>query len=601
MISDPLRVVDGFQSLGSGVNNGSAPVTLPRNQVSMAVNAIFRGEFIAQRPGWERVPLVFEDNGDDDRFQNHIFQRATFFHPPGAPKQVVASIRGRLFAFNLVDRRVFNATIPADPNIAGLPVWFCEAEQWLIVQDGRSKPLLYNGSSCRRLGVGELPVGTIMAYANGRVWVANIARNGFTAGDIVGGPSGTPAYNYRDAILRTSENAFLATNGNFSVPANMGLITAMVVPAAIDTSLGQGPLQVCTAQGIVSVNAPTDRSQWQTLTYPLQTISVLNNGMEAQTATVLVNGDVWYRSPDGIRSFQVTRRDTTQWTSTPLSREMRPVLDKDQPDSPPIPSANRLAYASAALFDNRLLVTTQCRWEADNQVTWRALVSLDFDPLNAVQNIATRNPPAYDGIWTGLRILQVLADGDDCIVFALNNDNQNEVWRITKDAPFDDGDQRVAWSYETPAFNFSDKGFERKSLDTGVVYYNDLQGTVSHALFYRPDQATAWQPWANWQDCATMSTCGLADCAPPTLQPQYRTYQRMPMPADDCNPQTGTPYRHGFEFQVRHELTGHCSVRKLALVAHQLQEDPQGACPPELPGCLATPACPADNLSYTIT
>lgn len=597
MIQDPLRVVDGFQSLGRGVNNGSSPVVLPRDQVSMAVNAIFRGEFISQRPGWQRVPLSVGD--DASWFATANFTRASFFKPLGAPKQCVAMVAGRLFAFNLVDYKVRDITPAGDPNIASLPCWFCPAERWLIVQDGKSKPLVYNGASSRRLGVGELPVGTVMAYANGRVWVANPSRTGFMAGDIVGGPSGTPGYAFQDAILKTSENAFLATNGNFSVPANLGLITAMVVPAAIDTSLGQGPLQVCTEAGICSVNAPTDRSQWQSLTYPLQTISVLNNGFVAQTAATLVNGDVWYRSPDGLRSYQITRRDSTQWASTPLSREMRPILDADQPVPPPVAQANRLALASMALFDNRLLTTTACRKDASNRVYWLGLVSLDFDNLNAVANIATRNPPAYDGLWTGLRILQVLADGDDCLLFALNADNENEVWRITKDASFDDGDGRVQWSYETPAFNFADKGFERKELSTGVVFYNDLQGTVDHTIRYRPGSAIDWQPWAAWQDCGTMETCGLTGCAPPTLQPQYRDYQRLPMPADDCNPQTSTPYRHGYQFQVRHEITGHCSVRALMVVAHQMQEDPQGACPPELAGCLAAPGCPADNFTYT--
>lgn len=600
MIADSLRVVDGFQSLGRGVNNGSAPVTLPRDQVSFAVNAVFRGEFISQRPGWEPLSISLASLSDASEFSERVFQRASFFHPVGAPKQVVAAIGGKLFAFNVADFVVRDITPSNDPNIASLPIWFCEAERWLIVQDGRSKPLVYNGASSRRLGVGELPTGTVMAYANGRVWVANPARNGFMAGDIVGGPSGTPGYNFKDAILKTSENSYLATNGNFSIPANLGPITAMVTPAAIDTSLGQGPLQVFTETGICSVNAPVDRETWQKLQYPIQSISVLNSGAVSQAATVLVNSDIWYRGGDGLRSFQITRRDATQWAQTPLSREMRPILDADQQDTPLSPSANRMAFASAALFDNRLLVTTSCRWEADNQVTWRALVSLDFDPLNAVANLTQRNPPAYDGIWTGRRILQVLADGNDCFLFTLNSDNENEVWKITKDALFDNRSTRVQWSYETPAFSFNDKGFERKSLDTGVLFYSDIQGEVDHTVYFRPDQDACWHTWASWQVCANNETCVLSDCAAPAnLQPQYRPYERLPMPNDDCDPASGKPFRHGYEFQVRHEITGHCSVRKLVVIAHQMEEDPQGACPPVVAGCQTSACCPLENFSYT--
>ena len=52
-------------------------------------------------------------------------------------------------------------------------VYFQQAENWLIVQDGQNQPYLYNGSTLRRATGDEVPVGGPMAYGKGRLWVDN--------------------------------------------------------------------------------------------------------------------------------------------------------------------------------------------------------------------------------------------------------------------------------------------------------------------------------------------------------------------------------------------------------------------------------------------
>ncbi len=64
----------------------------------------------------------------------------------------------------------------------------------------------------------QLPAAGPMVYYQGRLWYA-IGRI-FTAGDIVGGPSGTLAYNFKDSILMVTENPLAIGGDGFAVPDN---------------------------------------------------------------------------------------------------------------------------------------------------------------------------------------------------------------------------------------------------------------------------------------------------------------------------------------------------------------------------------------------
>ena len=113
-----------------------------------------------------------------------------------------------------------------------------------------------------------------------------------------------------------------------SVPINAGTINALRPVAQVDTSTGQGPTQVFTTSGVFSLNAPTERSAWATVNFPLGTVSMVQAGSLSDRATVNVNGDIWFRALDGIRSFMVARRDfSSSWVNAPMSRELSRVID----------------------------------------------------------------------------------------------------------------------------------------------------------------------------------------------------------------------------------------------------------------------------------
>lgn len=483
-----------------------------------------------------------------------------------------------------------------DRNSSTRPrAWLEQAEDFMVIQDGQSKPLIYDGAVLRRADsegltgsliagttdrfVREVPVGTVMAYSNGRLWVALSDGHSFVASDLTGGPTGTPAYSERDAVLKFSENDIIAEGGSFGVPVTAGPITAMCSIANLDTSLGQGPLQVFTSRCAFSVNAPFDRTTWKDLQYPIQTVSALAYGALSNESTINVNSDIWYRASDGVRSFQVARRDSNTWATTPLSREMNRMLEYDD--------RHQLDRSSAVVFDNRLLMTCSPERVPERGVTHRALAVLDFDRASA---LLERLPPAWEGVWTGVSILQIVAGEFEGVhrafAFVLSGEDKIELWEITRDAHFDTSDldvvdRRITSIYETRSFGFTkDNGWGLKELATGVVWVDEVSGSVRFDVAYRPDQHPCWVDWHTWSANATYKDCNPLDCLPTEYALQYRPYVRLPAPADGCDEITDKPYKHGYEFQVRFIITGHVRLKRFLLVAVARQDEILGACPP---------------------
>lgn len=561
------------------MNSGIAPNALPPGQVAFARNVSFRGSFASTRPGWRKRPLTFPDATTRTRFEDALFQGASGFEPYLSPNlELVAMVGGRLFRIEVVNFFACSELALSTPNTSLAPkAWFAQAEDFLVAQNGIDAPIIYDGATVRRTDITstlrEVPTGKAMAYAIGRLWVTLPNQRAFVGSDIVYGDSGTPAYGGRDAVLKFTENDFLNGGGAFTAPLTAGLIRAMQPIANIDTSLGQGPLLVLTERAVLGVNAPFLREDWATVNFPIQSVSLLGSGAQSDEATLGVNGDVWFRARDGLRSFQVARRDFGSWVNTPLSSEMDSIIAADD--------ANLLEHASAALFDNRLLLTATPHRVPDHGIAWRGLIALDF---HNVSGISVRTAPAYDGLWTGLDILQVVPLADRCFLFALSADNKVELWEVTKDAlhdyPAADSPTRIASYLDTASFGFQDGGFDRKQLSTADIWVDDLVGAVDWTAQFRPDQYPAYVAWHSWsvdaRDDSCLTTCTTLD----SPQPQYRTRMRLPLPSESCNPKLSMPFRSGFEFQMRLKWTGHARIKKVRLIAHQEQEDVFPFCEP---------------------
>jgi hypothetical protein len=459
-------------------------------------------------------------------------------------------------------------------------VYFQQAENWLIVQDQQSAPYLYNGMVFRRAASDEVPVGGPMAYGKGRLWVARGSE--YYGGDLV---YGDPLYG-RNSVIRFTENTFLNEGGAFAV--SNGPITGLAFAANLDTSLGDGDLLVFTPTATYAFNAPVDRDVWKDLNYPIQRFALLNFGSFNHESIVPVNGDLFFRAQDGIRSLIYARRDFTEWGNTPISRQVVRALAYD--------TEFYLSAASAVNFDNRMLMTIQPQKVNGRGIVHRGVVVMDFD---LVSGMGRKLPPAWEGVWTGVDILQMLTvriqKQDRCFIFGLNQGDIG-LYEVTKNGQFDfDGfdDSPIEWTIETRSLTFAEPA-NKKRLVSAEQWYDQVMGSIESKVYFKANEGECWQPWAEFKDCAKYRNCepGEISCPPAVIncqevkyyQPPSRSRIALPQPPDKCDVQTGGFTRDGYEFQLRYVNTGRFRLKRVAMVAQRLQEDIYGdlsrvACP----------------------
>lgn len=458
-------------------------------------------------------------------------------------------------------------------------VFLFQAENYVIILAENQSAVIFDGSSARLAGIGEVPSGVLGAYGWGRIWICLNDRRSFMAGDLVFGPSGTQVNGFRDAILKFTENDFFNEGGAFGIPSESGPITAMQFLATQDTSLGVGVLLVGTPTMIFSVNAPVDRTTWKNLQYPIQTISLLNSGPVGPRAEASINADWWYRSADGIHSFFVSRRDFGTWGNTPMSREMVPVLNYD--------TQRLLYYGSAVLFDNRALFTVS-PFRCPLGVAHRGLVCDNFDLISSQQG---KTQPAWDGGFSGLNILQILKTKEvkeRCFMFVANESDDVEFWELLQDGEgfydqFNDGGTitrtRIQPMMETKSMTFQD-GSQLKALYSCELFVDELVDTTTFTIKFRPDEYPGWITWQTITLCANVT-----QCEPPancdiwlTRQKQYAARIMLVQPPESCNDIAGTIVTEGYEFQFRLESSGSYRLRKFKPHAKLRTDKQQGDC-----------------------
>ena len=403
----------------------------------------------------------------------------------------------------------------------------------------------------------QLPPGRMGCYGLGRNWQSLIDGKQFMAGDIVNGSSGTAANNFRDAVIYSTENLFIVGGGNFTVPGSVGAIRAMRFVATLDASLGQGPLQVFTSDRVFSCNAPVDRLTWQSVSNPILTESLIANGGLGQNSTVLANGDAMFRSVDGIRSLILARREFNTWGNVPISFEVSPLLENDDP--------GLLQFGSAIVFDNRMLMTVGTTQDTGGQgVYFQGLLAINFDTISS---LSEKKPSVWDGLWTGLNVMQLtvgeVTGVQRAFAFVLNTGSTTrriEFWEILNtfdDIADNDGTNAlpITWQLDSSSLRFGVGENDRKymKLTNGEMQVNDLQGSCSFTTFFKPDQYPCWQPWASWTSCQG------ADAS--DSQPGFRPRMGMGTPPGNvCDLSTNRPMTEGFTFQTRTRITGHCVI-----------------------------------------
>ena len=575
-VIDRQRISDGFVTLERGVDSGRSPNLLPRNQASFAVNVTMRGGYVKSRPGFDRIELTYTGDSSEEieatrtRFLTGRFQGA-YPYEYGNNSYIICGVGGYIYRIDTKTKEVMDITPKkggvADPNLSTIPVfYFQQAEEFLIIQDGLSLPIIWAGAASRRsnLQESEVPVGKAMAYGNGRLWVSRGRE--FVAGDISGGPT---------SVIQFNENPYLSEGGAFSVPLDTGDITSMKFTAQPDSSLGQGELLVHTHRAVFAVNVPVDRDQWKNVQYPTFRIVAINYGSVSDRSCTVANGDMFYRAPDGIRSYVSSRREWQQYGQIPISREISPHLEGELLSGLP-------ESTSSALFDNRLLFTVSPQTDAKRGTYFHALAPLDFD---LVGGNGDKAPPAWEGLWTGLNFLQVMTLVDEgkerCFAFHLSETSGEgiQLWELSRNKK-DDWAGPIDSYVETKSYSFENL-FEMKKLESGELWIDELSGEVKFDIKYKPNQYPAWVDWDTFTECAKTENCDPPPGSCLTLKnykPQFMTRRRVPQPADDCESSNGAPMRNAYEFSVRIGWQGQARIRGFRCHAYPVVEEGYSEC-----------------------
>jgi len=605
-------VFDGFTSIVAQ-DASTHPSYLPEFYVAESVNRTFRGGVNKTRPAIRNIRILPGENQSPtivNDIQNGNFQGA---YPYRRVKYesadgILLSVSGAIYFLKIINNTAYAYKLIDGNDPSMMHTWFVQAEDRVYIQNGYQNPIAWGGDlnvAAYRLNpfAGKMPIGTIMEYAFGRVFVAD-RFNQIYASDIIYGNGFTDTTNTENF----TEITYWSGGGAFSTPSTMGNITAMKVMPYIGGNLrGQGELVVLTGNGAFSMDVGLPRSSWST--QQIQRISLLGRGCTSPYTT-LVNSELWFRSHDGWAFYSNSQSEFGRYFSMrKLSREVNKWVDRD---------TNWLKqFASTMYYDNYLISTVAPEIKRTNSPGLnryhRGMVVLDLDQSSSPAPDAQLSF-RWNGLWTGIRpthLLTALIAGEQRgFAFSFDNDNKNRLYEITKTHESDYGEQGtvpIQSFFTTGRYDFNKSGatnkFIRKRISGGEVWLSEIKGQATSAVEYRSDSNPCWS------ELMLPSTFGCNPCSPKANEcyPQrggnlFKRYKFNTPDPKECSTISEIPAIEGSEFQIKLSMTGTATIDRLRLMANIKNNDdsPVGDCPEENQECEPFLCCQERYWDYSI-
>jgi hypothetical protein len=457
----------------------------------------------------------------------------------------------------------------------------------------------------------QMPIGTIMAYAYGRVAVST-AQNNIYVSDIIYGNGFTDTTNTQ----YFTEQTYWAEGGSFTPPANLGLITGMRVMPSLNINVrGQGELVIFCENGSFTLDLSQNRTSWQLSN--IQKVSLIGRGCRSPWSITGVNNDVYFRSDDGWAFYNNAQVDFYQALSfKKISREVQPWVNYDTPWL--------RQFESAMFFDNRLIATVSPFTVANSNPSYglhrpsRAMIVLDVELPSKIEADASL-PTRWNGLWEGPQPTQLLSAQINGVqrgfAFSFDADGVNRLYELQNSSVLatgvDDysqvyGSVPIKSFFITKRFDFTPNPgaskFVRKQLVGGEMWVSNLKEQITASCDFRPDSYACFNPLLDPIKVG-LSSCSPVtnNCSPIVSQPRYQQI-RFPSPdIDKCELFNEIPVQEGSEFQLKINLEGSCIVDRvrLAIIFNDKIDLPQGYCPdtfynsPEPVNC-----CPINDLDY---
>ncbi len=590
-IKDKNRLFDGYRDLSRGMDGGRLPNLIEKNQCFEANNCIFREGGPRNRLPIVLVDLVFsnpnmEYNPDGTfktadgtigasrtAFRQGLFQEASYFAPVKDAEYIMATIGGRQY-------RISPGNVLASGNVREIPLdrrnkstipiaYHLQAGHYHITQDAESSPIIFDGSNARRAAFGEIFIGRMMAYGQGRIVL--IGLNGLIYfGDLFDSKGGGDT-----DLLGFTETRVINEGFPSALPSFMGQPTAVAFVPTQDTATGVGDCLVFGERGVESFFLSIPRTQWKDSQF--QKTALLGIGNAGHRSVAIVNQDLWFRDPAaGWRSYRQARAMANEWTQVPMSTEVGKWIDAETSDL--------LSYCSAIDFNNRL-ITTVTPIPNQGRLYHNGALSLDFDILSSFGRDAA---PAWDGHWSnrsldalaGLRVTKLVkgtfSGKERAFAFYLDANNENQLAEINSAPVGEDDLGPITSRLITRSMDF-DSEFNEKELYGGDLFVEEVEAHTDINVEYRPDQIATWSPWGDMSVDANDAPGSVVPGTIPSTTKGFHPRQSLAKPDDRGEEITGRIMRLGYEMQVKIEWTGRARIRRLRMHAQELTEDSKAA------------------------
>jgi hypothetical protein len=412
---------ESLQALMRGQNGLLDPMVVNPQFASRLYNVTIRDGLAQTRPGTLGTELPVQGK----------FQGAFEYRLEGADYWVVV-ISGQVWLLNTnTDVWTHVSTFPTTDFDRA---YFAQADRYGIVQNGiydpvENWPIIFHGTVLvdnlatqyfegntlvtvsnftGNAGGPEtirVPIGTSMAYGHGRLFVAvdryyddgasggtvgwkeNLGNRFWVAGNIL-------QIGNIQSILVFSDQYLLNYGNAFSLPAEVGFITAMAFLRNDDSGSGLGALIIFCRRGAVAfaVNISRDKGSW--LSAGFGQVLFMSSGTNSPWGVTPVNSDLVYYGDDGLRTLKYSA------SSEAGSNGLATV-----PLSPEIYNFTRLTdrrahapWVSLAHVDNYVFMTAGGLQLADGSIAFRGALPWDLASFQVSGESAGR---VFAGAWCG--------------------------------------------------------------------------------------------------------------------------------------------------------------------------------------------------------
>lgn len=488
-----------------GVDTSSDPSLISSGQVAIdAVNRKFRGGVSRTRDSFRSMRLEFDSGGTEETFTNGNVSGVFAYKKINNANQahLIVAVGNKLLAGRVHSQVVSFKCLADSIDPSYQHSFFVQAENILVWQNGKQEALVWDGLSAKAKTASDavsglnnpapIPVGNIMVYAHGRIFVATEQNLVYASDHIY-----SQGFGKNETVTNFSESTYPSSGDGFGTYSQIGRITGMAVLPRHPETNGHGEVVVLGEFGAWAINPAPVRNEWTN--EDIQQIILIGRGCASPHSVTAVNNDIFYRCTDRtISSLKSAITDRNQlWTDRSQSREVQRYLDYD--------NSEPLRFSSGMFADNRLLMSCAIRSALSKGYGIHrfglGLVSLDFDRGNST--VRSDEGFSWDGLWTGPRVTgmaQLQVDRFETnFVFSYDSDEKNRIYVLEKDSLRNDNidgvDKPIEGFYIIgDLFNSTDPtGLPIKGKMLGTMaYLSDINEESSISMDYRPDRYPLW-------------------------------------------------------------------------------------------------------------